>query len=62
MNTRKLNTGVKNRTKLGLTLEQSAREILAHLKGEAKLATRRIVLPDSGCVSIRFSRHRRGRL
>lgn len=46
MNARKLNTGAKNRTKLGLTLEQSAREILAHVKGEAKLPTRRIVLPD----------------
>ncbi len=34
------------RTQLGLTLEQSAKEILAHVKGEAKLPTRRIVLPD----------------
>lgn len=34
------------RTKLGLMLEQSAREILAHVKGEAKLPARRIVLPD----------------
>lgn len=36
-------TGV--RTKLGLELEHSATEILAHLKGELKLPARRIVLP-----------------
>jgi putative transcriptional regulator len=46
MGVRKLNTGAKKRTKLGLTLEQSAKEILAHVKGETKLPTRRIVLPD----------------
>ena len=34
------------RTKLGLELEQSAIEILAHVKGHAKLPTRRIILPD----------------
>ena len=38
--------GGKKRTKLGLALEQSAKEILAHIKGEATLPTRRIVLPD----------------
>ena len=37
---------VKGRTKFGLALEQSAKEILAHVKGERKLTTRRIVLPD----------------
>jgi putative transcriptional regulator len=42
----KLNTGARRRTKLGLTLEQSANEILAHVKRDAKLPTRRIVLPD----------------
>jgi putative transcriptional regulator len=36
----------KPRTKLGLELEASAREILAHAKGDVKLPTRRIVLPD----------------
>ena len=36
-------TGV--RTKLGLELEQSAAEILAHLKGDLKLPARRVVLP-----------------
>ena len=46
MGVRKLNTGGKRRTRLGLALEQSAKEILAHVKGDARLATRRIVLPD----------------
>jgi putative transcriptional regulator len=41
-----LNTGTKRRTKLGMALEESAKEILAHVKGDAKLPTRRIVLPD----------------
>ena len=36
----------KRRTKLGLYLEGSAKEIVAHLKGEIELPTRRIVLPD----------------
>lgn len=34
------------RTKLGLALEESAKQILSHVKGETKLPTRRIVLPD----------------
>lgn len=34
------------RTKLGIELEESAKEILAHLKGAAKLPVWRIVLPD----------------
>jgi putative transcriptional regulator len=46
MGVRKLNAEARKRTKLGLTLEESAKEILAHVKGEAKLPTRRIVLPD----------------
>jgi putative transcriptional regulator len=46
MGVRKLNTGAKRRTKLGLALEQSAKEILAHVKGDARRPTRRIVLPD----------------
>ena len=41
-----LNAGTPRRTKLGLALEESAKEILAHVKGNAKLPTRRIVLPD----------------
>ena len=40
------NVVAKRRTKLGMTLEASAREILAHVKGDTKLPTRRIVLPD----------------
>lgn len=36
----------KKRTGLGLALERGAKEILAHVKGEVKLPTRRIVLPD----------------
>jgi putative transcriptional regulator len=35
----------KRRTKLGRALEGSAKEILAHVKGEVKLPTRRIALP-----------------
>ena len=46
MGVRNLNTGTKRRTKLGMALEQSAKEILAHVKGDARLPTRRIVLPD----------------
>jgi putative transcriptional regulator len=34
------------RTKLGLALEQSAKEILAHVKGDARRPSRRIMLPD----------------
>lgn len=46
MGVRNLKTGAKRRTPLGLALEQSAKEILAHVKGEARLPTRRVVLPD----------------
>jgi putative transcriptional regulator len=46
MGTRRLGSGSTRRTKLGLALEQSAKEILAHVKGEVRLPTRRIVLPD----------------
>jgi putative transcriptional regulator len=45
MGVRNLNTRAKKRTKLGLTLEQGAEEILAHVRGEARLPTRSIVLP-----------------
>ena len=34
------------RTSFGMELEESGKEILAHLKGEVKLPTRRIVLLD----------------
>ena len=46
MGVRNLNTGVGRRTKLGMELERSAEEILAHLNGDVRLPTRRIVLPD----------------
>ena len=46
MGVRNLGTGSNRRTKLGITLEQSAKEVLAHVKGDALLPTRRIVLPD----------------
>jgi len=39
------------RTRFGLALERNAKEILAHVKGEVKLPTRRIVLP--GEVDVR---------
>lgn len=46
MGVRNLGAGTKGRTRLGRELEQSATEILAHVKGEARLPKRRIVLPD----------------
>src|SRR5580700_759055 len=49
-------TRSKRRTRLGLTLEASAKEILAHLKGEKTLPTRRIVLPED--VDVRLVRKR----
>ena len=58
MSVRNLSTGAGRRTKLGLELEQSAKEILAHVKGEARLLTRRIVLPDE--VDVKRIRARAG--
>jgi putative transcriptional regulator len=46
MGMRNLNAVAGTRTRLGIDLEQSAREILAHIQGDARLPTRRIVLPD----------------
>jgi putative transcriptional regulator len=46
MGVRNANTEPKRRTRFGLTLEQSAKEILAHMKGDARLPTRRVILPD----------------
>jgi putative transcriptional regulator len=51
MGVRNMNTRAKKRTKFGLTLEQGAKEILAHVRGEARLPTRRIVLP--GMVDVK---------
>jgi hypothetical protein len=36
----------KKRTKFGLELEQSAKEILAHVKGDTNLPTRVIAIPN----------------
>ena len=55
MRTPKLTTRGK-RTRLGLELENGAKEILAHLKGEKKLPSRRIILPDE--VDVRRIRER----
>lgn len=46
MGVRIVNPGMNRRTKLGMELEQSAKEMLAHVKGDVRLPTRRIVLPD----------------
>jgi putative transcriptional regulator len=46
MSVRSVETRTKGRTQLGVALEQSAKEILAHVKGHAKLPTRQIVLPN----------------
>jgi len=46
MSTSKRKVGIEKRTRLGLALEESAKEILAHVKGEKTLPTRRVVLPD----------------
>jgi putative transcriptional regulator len=46
MSAPKLKNGVKKRTRFGLALEESAKEILAHVRGQKTLPTRRVVLPD----------------
>jgi putative transcriptional regulator len=58
MSVRSSKTGNKKRTRLGLMLEQSAKEILAHVSGERRLPTRRIVLPDE--VDVRRIRTKTG--
>lgn len=58
MGVRNSNTGAKRRTKPGLALEQSAKEILAHVKGETKLPARRIVLLDE--VDVKRIRRKAG--
>lgn len=58
MGVRNLKTVAKRRTKLGLALEASAKEILAHVKGETKLTTRHIVLPDE--VDVKSIRSKTG--
>lgn len=51
-------TTVRRRTEFGLALEDSAKEILAHLKGEKELPTRRIILP--GEVDVKRIRSKAG--
>jgi len=46
MGVRTRNNGTKGRTQPGMALEQGAKEILAHVKGDVRLPTRRTVLPD----------------
>jgi len=46
MGVRSSKTAAKRRTRLGIALEESAKEILAHVKGQTRLSTRRIVLPN----------------
>jgi len=46
MRTAKAKARTTQRTRLGKALEQSAKQILAHAKGELNLPTRRIILPD----------------
>lgn len=46
------------RTKFGLELQNSAQQILAHVRGELTLPTRRIVLPDE--VDVRDVRNKTG--
>jgi putative transcriptional regulator len=53
-----LQTGIGKRTRFGLALEESAEEILAHVKGETKLPVRRVVLPDEVDVKLIRSRAR----
>ncbi len=58
MGVRASKPAAKKRTKFGLELEQSAKEILAHLKGDLKLPTRRLVLP--GDVDVKHIRTKAG--
>src|SRR5271170_7556893 len=58
MGVRNSKPAAKKRTRFGLELEQSAKEILAHLKGDLRLPTRRIVLP--GDVDVKRIRTKAG--
>ena len=54
----KLKAPVGKRTRFGAELEESGNQILAHLKGEIRLPTRRIVLP--GEVDVKRIRSQAG--
>ena len=58
MGIRNVNEASKRRTKLGRALEESAKEILAHVKGEKKVPVRRFVLPDE--VDVKHIRSKAG--
>ena len=58
MSVRNSKSAAKKRTKFGLELEQSAKEILAHLKGDLRLPTCRIVPP--GDVDVKRIRTKAG--
>ena len=58
MGVRTLNAATKNRTRFGMALERSAKEILAHVKGDVRLPARRIVLPDE--IDVKLIRTRAG--
>jgi putative transcriptional regulator len=45
VNTSKRKTGTGERTRFGLALEASAKEILAHVRGERTPPARRVMLP-----------------
>ena len=62
MSMRDANTAAGERTKFGLALEQSAKEILAHLKDEMKLPTRVVVVPDQFEAQIVVPRRSQARL
>ena len=62
MSMRDANTAAGKRTKFGLALEQSAKEILAHLNGETKLPTRVVVVPDQFEAQIVVPRRSQARL
>ncbi len=53
-----MNAGIGERTDLGVALEECAKEILAHVKGEKRRPTRRVVPPGEVDVKrIRKSPH-----
>jgi putative transcriptional regulator len=54
----KRKASIGRRTKLGMELEESGKEILAHVRGEVKLPVRRLVLP--GDVDVRRIRNQAG--
>jgi len=58
MTIRKSASAATRRTRFGLELEENARQILAHAKGEIKLPTRRFVLPDE--IDVRRIRTKAG--